>query len=169
MVSRLGSHGQLSIGSPGRRLPSPVNADGVGSRSVIRQGVPVLGARLGRPRLRGSGRARPTHVHRGLEALVKVCLGPARYDGGPTALGLTSMKKVTRDAGGGLASGAESAPQGWSAQGGRGWGGVASSLVLGQPTAPGQIEHVHLSNIRLKLAARGRSEAESLRRTRAAA
>ena len=169
MVSRLGSPGQSLVGSPRRRLTSLVTVDGVGSRSVIRRGVPILGARLGRPRLRGSRRARPNDVHRRLEALMKVDLGPARGDGGRTASCLMSTVKVTRDAGDGLAPRAEPAPQAQSAQGGRGWGGVASSLVSGQPTPPGQIEHIHLSNIRLKLAARGRSVAESLRRTRAAA
>src|SRR6058998_4243893 len=59
------------------------------------------------------------------------------------------------DAGVGLASRAAWTPRRRAALGGRARGGVASSRVTGGGKTSMKSEHVHLSNIRLKLAARG--------------
>jgi len=163
------SPGSRSTGRPGRRLPAPLIADGVGLHSAHCDRVQGFRGLAGGSRRRGLVRARRCEVRWRLRALVKAGLRPQGDDGGPTTLHLLCSNSLMLDAGVSLAAGAESAPQSTVRPGGSGPGVVTCSSAGGQPAALLTFEHVHLSNNRLKLTARGRSGAESLRRTRAAA
>ena len=169
LVTQRFSPGHAPTVRPRRRLPAPLIADGVGLQSANRDRVQVSLGSAGWSRRRGLVRARRCEVCWRLRALVKAGLCPRGDDGGPTAPHLLSSNAGKRDAGVSLAAGAVWTPQSTARPGGSGPGGVASSLLGGQPAALLKFEHVHLSNNRLKLTARGRSGAESLRRTRAAA
>ena len=169
LVSQHGSRGHPSTGRPRRCLPAPFTVAGVGLRLANRDRVQVFPGSTELSRRRGSVRARRCHGGWRLRALVKAGLLRPGDDAGATALHLLSSSSGKRDTGVSLAPRAESTQQSRGKLGGSGRGGVASSLLLGHHTAPLVIEHVHLSNNRLKQTARGRPTRESLRRTRAAA
>ncbi len=169
LVTQLGSPGHAPTVRPGRRLPAPFIADGVGLQSVNCDRVQVSFGSVGWSRRRGLVRARRCEVCWRLRALVKAGLRPQGDDGGPNALHLVPSSTGKRDAGASLAAGAVWTPQSTARPGGSGRGGVTSFSLRGQPAALLTFEHVHLSNNRLKQTARGRSVAESRSRSRTAA
>jgi len=150
LVSQRCSPGHARIGCPGRRLPALWAVAGVGLSTANRHRVQVSRVCVRCPRRRGGDLGRWVAGRRRLRALLKAGLGPAGGDAGPNAPHLASTAGVRRDDGDGLAPGAASTPQAWSSQGGKGRGGVASSLMGRSPAAPVTIEHIHLSNNRLQ-------------------
>ena len=150
LVSQLCSPGHARTGSPGRRLPALGAVDGAGLSTANRHRVQVFGQWVRKPRRRGPDRGRVIESHRRLQALVRAGLVLAGGVAGPTAAQLTPTVHGQREAGAGLAAGAESTPQAWSWPGGRGLGALLSSLVGGPFAAPVTIEHHHLSNNRLQ-------------------
>jgi len=169
LVSQRFSAGDTSMGRPGRRLPAPFIAAGVGPRSEHRDRVQVSRGVASGTRRRGLVCARRCEVRWRLRALVKAGRGLQGGDAGATALHLLCSGSGNRDAGVSLAARAVSTQQSTSKPGGSGRGGVTCSSLGGQPGALLTFEHVHLSNNRLKLTARGRSVAESRLRSRTAA
>jgi len=169
LVTQRCSPGHTSTGRPGRRLPAPFIAAGVGLRSVIHERVQVSCGFAGGSRRRGLVCARRCEVCWRLRALVKAGLSPQGDDAGTTAFHLLCSHSGKRDAGVSLAPGAESTQQSTARPGGSGRGGVTCSSLGGQLGALLTFEHVHLSNNPLKLTVRGRSTPESRSRSRTAA
>ena len=169
LVTQRCSPGHPSTGRPGRRLPAPFIAGGVGLQSVNRDRVQISYGSAGWLRRCGLVRARRCDGGWRLRALLKAGLCPQGDDAGATALHLVCSSSGKRDAGVSLAAGAESTQQSTARPGGSGRGVVASSLVVAQCAAFVATEHVHLSNNPLKLTVRGRSTPESRSRSRTAA
>ena len=161
LVSQPCSPGDARIGCPRQRLPTLWAVDDVGSSTANRHRVQISRVCVWWPRRRGPGRGRVVEDRRRLQALVKACLDAAGGAAGSTAPRLTPTVFAKRDAGAGLAAGAESTQQPWSWPGGRGRGAVASSLIGGPFAAPVTIEHVHLSNNPLQPTAGGRCGVDS--------
>ncbi len=169
VVSERFSPGDTSTGRPGRRLPAPFIAGGVGLQSVNRDRVQVSCGFAGGSRRRGLVRAQRCEVGWRLRALVKAGHCPQGDDAGANAHHLLCSSSGKRDAGVSLAPRAESTQQSTARPGGSGRGGVTWSSLGGQPAALLTFEHVHLSNNRLKLTVRGRPTPESRSRSRTAA
>jgi len=169
MATQRCSPGHTSTGRPGRRLPAPFIAAGVGLQSANPDRVQVSCGFAGGSRRRGLVCARRCEVCWRLRALVKAGLCPQGGDGGPNAHHLLCSSSLMLDAGVSLAPRVESTQQSAARPGGSGRGVIASSLVVAQCAAFVATEHVHLSNNPLKPTVRGRSTPESRSRSRTAA